>query len=122
MHKDPAFAERFAASMRTSRANLLARPGFAEKQAAWAQAGKKNLAHLHTDAAKAKKRAALVPWCPPELLDFNAELRKKKLLQPERRRIIEEMTPGTVAHARLQIANTNLAMRLKQEREKAQAY
>jgi hypothetical protein len=70
---------------------------------------------------QAQVRAA-VPWCPPEHLALNRELKRKGIPLPERRRIILEMVPGTPEHTRRTIENTTAAQRIRQERERAQAY
>lgn len=62
-------------------------------------------------------------WCPPDRRDeYRAMVRSKQATAAEARRMIEETIPGTQAHAGRMIANSQLRMRLKHEREKAQAY
>lgn len=94
---------------------------------------------LHTPAAKEralqrrlspeiqKRRAKTMtrtrlPWCPDDLLPVYRELTRKGLLAAEARAAMQEMIPGTVEHARRQIANITIAQKLRAEREQAQEY
>lgn len=62
-------------------------------------------------------------WCPPERRDeYRTMVRSRQATAAEARRMIEETIPGTQAHAARMIANNQLRMQLKHEREKAQAY
>lgn len=83
----------------------------------------------HTMRPEARARAGrsvqerALGWCPPERRDeYRAMVRSKQATAAEARRMIEESIPGTQAHAARTIANNQLRMRLKHEREKAQAY
>lgn len=105
-----------------------------ERRAAWGRELHRTVimrpdvqAKLHAPETKRKAGASrterVLGWCPPELRDDYRRLVMAKHMSPdEARATIEEMIPGTQAHAKRLIANTNFAMRIKQEREKAQAY
>jgi hypothetical protein len=73
--------------------------------------------------ARIAQEEARLGWCPPELRDEYRRLtRSGQVAAAEARRMIEEMIPGTQAHAARIVANNMLGMRIKAEREKAQAY
>ena len=81
-------------------------------------------ARAHAPEAKAKRIISYIEtcmgWCPEELRSLHHDLvRRKRVPAPEARRIIEAMIPGTVEHARCEIANRELAMRLRHERDVA---
>lgn len=62
-------------------------------------------------------------WCPPELRDEYRELKRRLgLTAAEARAALEPQIPGTEAHARLQVENRLIAGRIRNERQKAQAY
>ena len=67
-------------------------------------------------------RRAMLAWCPEEHWALNAALKRKSIPLAERTRIILELVPGTVEHARVQIKNHETAQQLRAAREKAQAY
>lgn len=97
------------------------------KRARVAAAAAHNLREWHrtTDrdwSAWNKARCAKMrSWCPDERWEEYQALRIK-IGAPEARRIIEAEIPGTTEHARILIANITVAMQLKQERERGQAY
>ena len=61
-------------------------------------------------------------WCPPEQRDAYRALREKDVPAVDARRMIEAEIPGTLEHARRQIANTALAAQLREERRRREAY
>ena len=62
-------------------------------------------------------------WCPPELRDEYRELKRRLgLTAAEARAALEPQIPGTEAHAPLQVENRMIAARIRNERQKAQAY
>ena len=61
-------------------------------------------------------------WCPPEYQVLNRNLSKARVPLDERKAIILAEVPGTVEHARRQIASFNIAQRLRVEREQRDAY
>ncbi len=66
---------------------------------------------------------AKLGWCPVALRGaYRTLIRSKKLSAAEARAIIEAEIPGTVAHARREIASRALASRLRHERDLAEAY
>ena len=102
-------------------------PAEVEKlRAAGRQVGRHNFAAANAPEARAKAsraiRAAALPWCPEQYWDLNTMLRRKGLRLAERKAVILALVPGTPEHARIEIANRNLAQRLRAERERAQAY
>lgn len=73
--------------------------------------------------ARLAQEETLLGWCPPDRRDeYRRLIRSRQASAAEARRMIEETIPGTQAHAARMIANNQLRMRLKHEREKAQAY
>lgn len=88
--------------------------------------GKRNFYQNGDAESQAKVRAAisrgLVAWCPVDRLEENRELRRQGFRLDERKRMILETVPGTDDHARLQASNILIGMRIKQERDRAQAY
>lgn len=70
-----------------------------------------------------KRSETVMGWCPPELRDEYRDLvRSKRIPAAEARAIIEERIPGTAAHGRRMVAQSQLNMRLKNERDQMQAY
>jgi hypothetical protein len=64
-----------------------------------------------------------LPWCPEHLWPAYRDMTVRKGMTPaEAREALEPEIEGTLAHARRTIANITDAMRIKQERERAQAY
>jgi hypothetical protein len=99
------------------------RDAAARKQAKMRQTMSDPVRHAaRVEQLRVASRARL-SWCPPEYLaDYRRMTRIGGFRAQEARAVIEAELPGTRAHARRLIANTNFAMRLKQEREQAQAY
>jgi len=88
--------------------------------------GKRNFYQNLDEEGQAKVRAAiargLVAWCPVDRLDENRDLRRQGFKLAERKQMILETVPGTDEYARRQMQNIPVVMRLRQEREKAQAF
>lgn len=62
-------------------------------------------------------------WCPLEKRDeYHDLVRNKHVPAAEARRIIEAEIPGTLEHARRQIANLQLVQQLRHERQTAERY
>lgn len=77
--------------------------------------------------ARAKAAAGYVEtclgWCPVELRDAYRDLvMRKRFTAAEAREIISALIPGTVEHARVEVANNQLASQLRHERQLAEAY
>ena len=104
--KDPAFVERLRENGRRYGAANLPLANKAEARV----------------LAAAAIRAKHLAWCPAEFWPLNAQLKRNGIPLADRKRMIAEMIPGTPEHARLQLANTRAAMRLKHEREMGQRY
>jgi hypothetical protein len=66
-------------------------------------------------------RFRFLQWCPEERR-AEYQILRKKVGAAEARRIIEADIPGTAEHARRQVANNALNMRLKHERQQMDAY
>lgn len=125
-YRDETYAKRMGEAVKRGWANRLADPENREKARQHAlrygAAGTPPGSDMRRKAARTKSDNALA-WCPPELRDEYRDLcRRRSFRAAEARAVLEPLIPGTQAHAKLLIANTNLAMRLKQEREKRQAY
>ncbi|WP_156679375.1 hypothetical protein [Sphingomonas profundi] len=74
-------------------------------------------------AAVASTDRAKFGWCPPELRPaYHRLVRTKRIPAAEARRIIEAEIAGTIEHARREIASRDLAVRLRQERQRREAY
>jgi hypothetical protein len=124
---DPALRERHAKACQTSKAVRMKNPAF---RALLSENGKRYGARnlLLGLAPEVRKRAAetlrrnRMAWCPEEHWGLNRLLKQQGFLIDERKQIILAGVPGTVQHARRTIANITDAMRIKQERERAQAY
>jgi hypothetical protein len=120
---DPAYREKHAAGCYAGAMATLATPEGAERMRRLIERGRDNFASPEN---RAKIRIALIrraaPWCPIELHPLNKRLRKLGFNEAERRSIILAEVPGTPEHARRAIANADLAMRLKHEREVAGRY
>lgn len=115
-HRDPAFRARNDAAAPLRRQRLREFYGNAENRARLAAVsviGRAKSIVIRTQPA----------WCPPEFLPLYRELTgKHRIRAKEARRIVEAEIPGTREHARVQIANSAAAMRLKHEREQREAY
>lgn len=122
MHRNPEFKAKFSASLKAGYARKADDPAHRAKMDALGRIGAANVANCHTPEAKARKRAALVPWCPPELLDFNTQLRKQGIRQAERKRIVREMIPGTEEYRTLRAENAKVAMSFRHARDLASRY
>lgn len=123
LHRQPEFKARFAEGVRRGAAKRFSDPAQLEAVSRLGrEVGALNVSHCHTPQANANRRAALAPWCPPEFLDLNAQLRKKEILQPERKRMIREMVPGTEEHARRHVANQHEVGLIREARRRAQEY
>lgn len=73
--------------------------------------------------AVAGNHRAKLGWLPDELRPlYDRLIHTKKLSAAEARAVIEAELPGTVEHARREIANRELAARLRDERSRREAY
>ena len=102
-------------------------PEFREKLVqAGREVGSKNIWKASTPEARAKAREAIrrahLAWCPEEHWELNQKLKRAGYRLEERKQIIAAETPGTTEHARREIENRLFAQRLRQERERAEAY
>ncbi len=82
-----------------------------------------------SQAPEAKRRAAAaqsdtkLAWCPRELRPEYRRLQVEKGLRAaEARAVIEQMIPGTVAHAHVVIANNQLNQHVRAMRQMMEAY
>jgi hypothetical protein len=84
------------------------------------------VARSQSPEARAKAIAGYVEtvmgWCPPALRPDYHRLVRQNIPAAEARRIIEADIPGTIEHARREIANRELAARLRHERAAREAY
>lgn len=86
-----------------------------------------NVALVTSPEIRAKATARLketrLGWCPPEKrAEYEHLVRIGRVPAAEARRIIEAEIPGTIEHARREIANRELAARLRDERQRREAY
>jgi hypothetical protein len=77
--------------------------------------------------ARAKAAAGYVEtclgWCPVDLRDAYRDLVvRKRFHAAEAREIISALIPGTIERGRVEVANSQLASRLRHERQQAEAY
>lgn len=73
--------------------------------------------------ATARLRETRLGWCPPEKrAEYQHLVRVGRVPAAEARRIIEAEIPGTLEHARREIANRQLKARLRDERQRQEAY
>jgi len=82
-----------------------------------------------SNSPEAKRKAGegrtntVLAWCPPDLRGRYRDLiHSSGLSAAEARQLIEAEIPGTVEHARRNIANRQLAQQLKHARDRAQSY
>lgn len=123
----PEFRARHAEACRVAKIAMMQDPVAMEKlRRAGREVGSKNFWRANTAECRAAARHTLrargQPWCPEEFWELNRDLRRKGLPLEERKAAILEHVPGTVEHARREIANRELASRLRQERDRAQSY
>lgn len=119
-YRDPAARE----AMSKAKRKALTDPA---KRARVVAAAQHNLREWHrtTDrdwsAWHRANRIAMLSWLPADRrADYDAL--RLKVGAKEARRILEAEIPSTVEHARRQIANFNIAQRLRRERERQQEY
>lgn len=133
-YDDPAYVEAHRERLRVAIATARKRPEFM----AWLREhgrrqyrdvlSRPDVVAKHQDPAvrkEAGRRASntRLAWCPPELRDeYRFLIKTHHMPAVEARALIEEMIPGTAAHARRTVANEQFKGRLKDERQKAQAY
>lgn len=125
-YSDPAYAARMGQAVKQGWARRLADPAKREEAKLnalrFGAAGTPPGSEARRKGGRTRSEKALA-WCPPELrAEYRDLCRRRSFRAAEARAILEPIIPGTQAHAKRFIANTNLAMRIKQEREKAQAY
>ena len=134
LYRDPAYLDEHRARLRASIARARQDPAFMESL-------RRNGRRLHRDflsrpdvvarnrspevrkAAGAKTSEKRLGWCPPELrAEYRYLVRSKLIPAAEARKIIEAEIAGTSEHGKRIVASNDLNMRLKDERQKAQAY
>ena len=102
--------------------------------------GRKMVAtRLHTPEAQAKALAARsvpevkarrarsvtrtwLPWLPDHLIEAYRDMTRRGVTPAEARAALEPEIPGTAAHTARVLANFTDAQRIRQERDRAQAY
>lgn len=122
LHADPVFKARHAKAVRNGKREAMRDPKY---RAELVEAGRRVQALCGPDArakASASMRRRRLGWCPEPLWPLNALLKRKGLLLNERKAAILADVPGTVEHARRSIANVTDAQRIREERERLQAY
>ena len=149
LHADPGYCERRMAALQRHFAQPGVREACAERLATWRRnmpaAERERLRewgrhlvreHLSQPEVRARSQrpearaaaiagndAAKMGWCPPELrAAYHRLVRSKKIPAREARRIIEAEIEGTAEHARREIASRELAMTLREERRRREAY
>jgi hypothetical protein len=103
--EDPAWQAMRRASGERLRSDYISSPAAQEKRA----------------KANAEMHRRRLDWCPD---DHREEYHRLRIIVGARpaREIIEADIPGTAAHARREVANNTLKMRLRHEREQREAY
>lgn len=90
------------------------------------EAQAKALAKRSEPEVKAKRAQSIarnaLPWLPDHLVETYRELTRKGTPKDVARAALEPEIPGTAAHTARVLANVRDAQRIRQERERAQAY
>ena len=124
--EDPVVRERQREGARRSKKDKMARdPAYAARLQEQGRALRLHPSNISAEAraeAGRKISARALAWCPLEYRALNDQLRAKGFRLAERKAAILAEVVGTPEHAQRQLANATLAMRLKHERNQAQAY
>lgn len=127
IRSDPEYVERHRQGCVAGTARAMQCPAERERRRQQGlTTGIQNLHHRAGSEVIARRnetiRAKHLSWCPREFWGLNERLKRKGFKLPERKAIILAEIPGTAEHARREVANHALRMRLKHEREVRDAY
>ncbi|MCH4893985.1 hypothetical protein GO308_12755 [Sphingomonas sp. SFZ2018-12] len=125
--RDPAFIARHRQACIEATARAMACPEERERRRQRGlEIGLKNLQQAAGPELSARRgeinRARHLAWCPREYWALNKSLKRKGFGLAERKEIILAEVAGTAQHAKREVANHQLRMQLKHEREVMNAY
>jgi hypothetical protein len=131
---DPSFVAQHTTRLREGVARASKNPAFIENRREHGRAQYRNVlsrpdvkARLHspeTCARRGRSRTdTVLGWCPEHLrAEYRKLIKIKQLSAAEARRVIEALIPGTVEHAKAEVASRAAAMQLSHERDLRDRY